>query len=268
MGTEYRELGPLGRDLAIWEIHLRSTGKSTHTIRSYVQGVRALAGFLTDQGLPLDPEQITDSPPAGIPGAPAAAGGSGWGGQAHQHGLHPPRHAEAVLRVPRGGGGGGGGRPAEPDAARAAAHRGGGHDPAAHRGPAGRADRHLPGQGLLRPARHGAHPHVGVHAVAPPADATPASHSSHGESSTRSSPPTPSRRPADHDPQPRVLWCRCGRRGREGRHRQVDRPRCLPRRARCRRHRRHRRRTLGDGSPPTGDLRRHLRHRDRRPAPC
>ena len=44
MGTEYRELGPLGRDLAIWEIHLRSTGKSTHTIRSYVQGVRALAG--------------------------------------------------------------------------------------------------------------------------------------------------------------------------------------------------------------------------------
>jgi site-specific recombinase XerD len=59
MGTEYDELGPLGRDLAIWEIHLRSTGKSTHTIKSYVQGVRALAGFLTDQGLPLDPEQIT-----------------------------------------------------------------------------------------------------------------------------------------------------------------------------------------------------------------
>jgi site-specific recombinase XerD len=59
MGTEYRELGPLGRDLAIWEIHLRSTGKSTHTIKSYVQGVRALAGFLTDQGLPLDPEEIT-----------------------------------------------------------------------------------------------------------------------------------------------------------------------------------------------------------------
>jgi hypothetical protein len=59
MGLEYRELGPLGRDLAIWEIHLRSTGKSTHTIRSYVAGVRALAGFLTDQGLPLDPEQIT-----------------------------------------------------------------------------------------------------------------------------------------------------------------------------------------------------------------
>ncbi len=59
MGTEYRELGPLGRDLAIWEIHLRSTGESTHTIRSYVQGVRALAAFLTDQDLPLDPEQIT-----------------------------------------------------------------------------------------------------------------------------------------------------------------------------------------------------------------
>ena len=59
MGTEYRELGPLGRDLAIWEIHLRSTGKSTLTIKSYVQGVRALAGFLTDQGLPLDPEEIT-----------------------------------------------------------------------------------------------------------------------------------------------------------------------------------------------------------------
>jgi hypothetical protein len=50
MGTEYRELGSLGRDLAIWEIHLRSTGKSTHTIKSYVQGVRALAGFLSDQG--------------------------------------------------------------------------------------------------------------------------------------------------------------------------------------------------------------------------
>ena len=61
MGTEYRELGALGRDLAIWEIHLRSTGKSTHTVRSYVQGVRALAGFLTDQGLPLDPERITTS---------------------------------------------------------------------------------------------------------------------------------------------------------------------------------------------------------------
>jgi site-specific recombinase XerD len=59
MGTEYRALGPLGRDLAIWEIHLRSTGKSTHTIKSYVQGVRALDGFLTDQGLPLDPEEIT-----------------------------------------------------------------------------------------------------------------------------------------------------------------------------------------------------------------
>jgi site-specific recombinase XerD len=59
MGTEYRELGPLGRDLAIWEIHLRSTGRSTHTIKSYVQGVRALAGFLTNQGLPLDPDEIT-----------------------------------------------------------------------------------------------------------------------------------------------------------------------------------------------------------------
>ncbi|HEX6255882.1 MAG TPA: phage integrase N-terminal SAM-like domain-containing protein, partial [Euzebyales bacterium] len=59
MGTEYDELGPLGRDLAIWEIHLRSTGKSTHTIRSYVAGVRALAEFLGHQGLPLDPEEIT-----------------------------------------------------------------------------------------------------------------------------------------------------------------------------------------------------------------
>ena len=59
MGAKYRELGPLGRDLAIWEIHLRSIGKSTHTIKSYVQGVRALAAWLTEEGLPLDPEAIT-----------------------------------------------------------------------------------------------------------------------------------------------------------------------------------------------------------------
>jgi len=59
MGAAYSELGPLGRDLAIWEIHLKSSGKSPHTVKSYIQGVRALAGFLTDQGLPLDPERIT-----------------------------------------------------------------------------------------------------------------------------------------------------------------------------------------------------------------
>lgn len=61
MGAAYSELGPLGRDLAIWEIHLKSAGKSPHTVKSYIHGVRALAGFLTDQGLPLDPEQITTS---------------------------------------------------------------------------------------------------------------------------------------------------------------------------------------------------------------
>ena len=61
MGAAYSELGPLGRDLAIWEIHLKSSGKSPHTVKSYIQGVRALAGFLTDQGLPLDPERITTS---------------------------------------------------------------------------------------------------------------------------------------------------------------------------------------------------------------
>ena len=90
MGTEYRELGPLGRDLAIWEIHLRSTGKSTHTIKSCVQGVRALAGFPTDQGLPLDPGRDHDAPPAGVPGAPAATVGSGRRAQAHQLRRHPP----------------------------------------------------------------------------------------------------------------------------------------------------------------------------------
>jgi hypothetical protein len=61
MGAAYSELGPLGRDLAIWEIHLKSSGKSPHTVKSYIQGVRALAGFLTDQGLSLDPERITTS---------------------------------------------------------------------------------------------------------------------------------------------------------------------------------------------------------------
>ncbi|MBW3604089.1 MAG: hypothetical protein KY460_04090 [Actinobacteria bacterium] len=44
MGAAYSELGPLGRDLAIWEIHLKSSGKSPHTVKSYIQGVRALAG--------------------------------------------------------------------------------------------------------------------------------------------------------------------------------------------------------------------------------
>ena len=64
MGAAYSELGPLGRDLdlAIWEVHhLKSSGKSPHTVKSYIQGVRALAGFLTDQGLSLDPERITTS---------------------------------------------------------------------------------------------------------------------------------------------------------------------------------------------------------------
>ena len=61
MGALYRELGPLGRDLAIWEIHLKSSGKSPHTVKSYIQGVRALAEWLTEQGLPLDPEDITTS---------------------------------------------------------------------------------------------------------------------------------------------------------------------------------------------------------------
>jgi site-specific recombinase XerD len=61
MGSAYGELGALGPELAIWEIHLRSTGKSPHTVKSYLQGVRALAAWLTDQGLPLDPERITTS---------------------------------------------------------------------------------------------------------------------------------------------------------------------------------------------------------------
>jgi site-specific recombinase XerD len=61
MGAAYSELGPLGRDLAIWEIHLKSAGKSPHTVKSYIQGVRALAAWLGDEGLPLDPERITTS---------------------------------------------------------------------------------------------------------------------------------------------------------------------------------------------------------------
>jgi len=61
MGAAYSELRPLGRELAIWEIHLRSTGKSPHTVKSYLHGVRALAAWLTDEDLPLDPDQITTS---------------------------------------------------------------------------------------------------------------------------------------------------------------------------------------------------------------
>jgi len=61
MGAPFRELGPLGRDLAIWEIHLKSSGKSAHTVKSYIQGVVALARWLTDQGLSLEPEQTTTS---------------------------------------------------------------------------------------------------------------------------------------------------------------------------------------------------------------
>ena len=61
MVAAHSELGPLGRDLAIWESHLRSTGKSPHTVKSYIQRVRALAAWLSDEGLPLDPERITTS---------------------------------------------------------------------------------------------------------------------------------------------------------------------------------------------------------------
>jgi hypothetical protein len=60
-GAAYSELGPLGAGSGDLEIHLKSSGKSPHTVKSYIQGVRALAGFLTDQGLPLDPERITTS---------------------------------------------------------------------------------------------------------------------------------------------------------------------------------------------------------------
>jgi integrase/recombinase XerD len=59
VSTVYQELGPLGRELAIWEIHLKSTGKSAHTVKSYCRAVRALGAWLTDQGLSLDPEDIT-----------------------------------------------------------------------------------------------------------------------------------------------------------------------------------------------------------------
>jgi hypothetical protein len=59
MSSVYPELGPLGRELAIWEIHLKSTDKSPHTIKSYRQAVRALGAWLADHGLPLDPEEIT-----------------------------------------------------------------------------------------------------------------------------------------------------------------------------------------------------------------
>jgi site-specific recombinase XerD len=52
-------VGPLGRELAIWEIHLKSTDKSPHTIKSYRQAVRTLGAWLADRGLPLDPEDIT-----------------------------------------------------------------------------------------------------------------------------------------------------------------------------------------------------------------
>jgi len=59
VSTVYPESGPLGRDLAIWEIHLKSTGKSPHTVKSYCRSVRALGAWLTEQGLSLDPEDIT-----------------------------------------------------------------------------------------------------------------------------------------------------------------------------------------------------------------
>ncbi len=52
-------LGLLGRELAAWELHLRSTGKSAHTIKSYRQAVRALGHWLTKRGHSTDPEDIT-----------------------------------------------------------------------------------------------------------------------------------------------------------------------------------------------------------------
>jgi site-specific recombinase XerD len=53
------DLGLLGRELAAWEIHLRSTAKSPHTIKSYRQAVRVLGRWLADRGHSLDPEDVT-----------------------------------------------------------------------------------------------------------------------------------------------------------------------------------------------------------------
>lgn len=50
MGAAYSELGPLGRELAIWEIHLRSTGKSPHTVSPASSGFQAHPLLSEDQG--------------------------------------------------------------------------------------------------------------------------------------------------------------------------------------------------------------------------
>jgi hypothetical protein len=77
MSTVYPELGPLGRELAIWEIHLEFTDKSPHTIKSYRQAIHTLGAWLADCGLPLD---LRRSPPIicgvvpGVPARPKRAG--------------------------------------------------------------------------------------------------------------------------------------------------------------------------------------------------
>ena len=61
MGAAHRKRAPLGRDLAIWEIHLRSTGKSPHTGEVVHPERPRAGGWLTDAGLPVGPERTTTS---------------------------------------------------------------------------------------------------------------------------------------------------------------------------------------------------------------
>jgi hypothetical protein len=47
VSTVYPELGPLGRELAIWEIHLKSTASRRTPVKSHCRAVRALGAWLT-----------------------------------------------------------------------------------------------------------------------------------------------------------------------------------------------------------------------------
>src|SRR5438270_9400720 len=52
---------PLITFVASWQLQLEAANKNPRTIRSYLDSIRALIRFLTDQGMPTDTEGVDAS---------------------------------------------------------------------------------------------------------------------------------------------------------------------------------------------------------------